>query len=353
MDIYDPNQWTVEFARQRGIFCINFLKETNAKVIEKLREGNCKAAAAGIDRMLNGAVTLQNAGEYDMRPFLATYSFNQGLIAVCGITDASEEQRRQAAIAAFSDARDFSNASLREIAVSVIGMLQSGQNLQSIKTEICPNFPSELIGLMSDTDKIGGAPKPTPAVSANNTAVKPAPAYTGGASGGKGSGSGIIKTLLFILIPIAAIGLVVLGYWLYGFINGDIESGGGSRSRKEKVSNSRIEDSGETYSEENYSRDSNSGANTSSNNYSKNTSTNDNTSSKPTSGTRTTTTYHVSTTSGLRLRYGPSLENGIILEMPYLSTIEVYEINGEWAYACYKGTDGYCSAEYISPGPGN
>ncbi|MBR4762289.1 MAG: hypothetical protein IK086_06600, partial [Clostridia bacterium] len=150
MDIYDPNQWTVEFARQRGIFCINFLKETNAKVIEKLREGNCKAAAAGIDRMLNGAVTLQNAGEYDMRPFLATYSFNQGLIAVCGITDASEEQRRQAAIAAFSDARDFSNASLREIAVSVIGMLQSGQNLQSIKTEICPNFPSELIGLMSD-----------------------------------------------------------------------------------------------------------------------------------------------------------------------------------------------------------
>lgn len=352
MDIYDPNQWTVEFARQRGIFCINFLKETNAKVIEKLREGNCKAAAAGIDRMLNGAVTLQNAGEYDMRPFLATYSFNQGLIAVCGITDAPEEQRRQVAISAFSDARDFSNASLREIAVSVIGMLQSGQNLQSIKTEICPNFPSELIGLMSDTDKIGGAPKPTPAVSANNTAVKPAPAYTGGASGGKGSGSGIIKTLLFILIPIAAIGLVVLGYWLYGFINGDLESGG-SRSRKEKVSNSRIEDSGETYSEENYSRDSNSGANTSSNNYSKNTSTNDNTSSKPTSGTRTTTTYHVSTTSGLRLRYGPSLENGIILEMPYLSTIEVYEINGEWAYACYNGTDGYCSAEYISPGPGN
>lgn len=352
MDIYDPNQWTVEFARQRGIFCINFLKETNAKVIEKLREGNCKAAAAGIDRMLNGAVTLQNAGEYDMRPFLATYSFNQGLIAVCGITDAPEEQRRQVAISAFSDARDFSNASLREIAVSVIGMLQSGQNLQSIKTEICPNFPSELIGLMSDTDKIGGAPKPTPAVSANNTAVKPAPAYTGGASGGKGSGSGIIKTLLFILIPIAAIGLVVLGYWLYGFINGDLESGG-SRSRKEKVSNSRIEDSGETYSEENYSRDSNSGANTSSNNYSKNTGSNDNVSSKPTSGTRTTTTYHVSTTSGLRLRYGPSLENGIILEMPYLSTIEVYEINGEWAYACYNGTDGYCSAEYISPGPGN
>lgn len=352
MDIYDPNQWTVEFARQRGIFCINFLKETNAKVIEKLREGNCKAAAAGIDRMLNGAVTLQNAGEYDMRPFLATYSFNQGLIAVCGITDAPEEQRRQVAISAFSDARDFSNASLREIAVSVIGMLQSGQNLQSIKTEICPNFPSELIGLMSDTDKIGGAPKPTPAVSANNTAVKPAPAYTGGASGGKGSGSGIIKTLLFILIPIVAIGLVVLGYWLYGFINGDLESGG-SRSRKEKVSNSRIEDSGETYSEENYSRDSNSGANTSSNNYSKNTGSNDNVSSKPTSGTRTTTTYHVSTTSGLRLRYGPSLENGIILEMPYLSTIEVYEINGEWAYACYNGTDGYCSAEYISPGPGN
>ena len=346
MDIYDPNQWTVEFAKQKGAFCISFLKETNAKVIEKLREGNYKAAAAGIDRMLNGAVTLHNTGDYDMRPFLSTYSFNQGIITVCGITDAPEQQRRQAAISSFSDARDFSTASLREISIGVINMLQSGQSLLSIKTEICPNFPSEIIGVMADTGRIDGAAvKAAPAAPAvGGTGAVPPSAQNGG-----GKKSGALKIVLAVIIPIAAVGLIVFGYWLSGFIN-DTSSGGGSRN--ERSSSVREADDSDPDGSKNESGKKETSSYTNSGNNSS-AAVSSNTSSAPKPAGRETTTYHVSTTSGLRLCYGPSLDNGIILEMPYLSTVEVYSIDGEWAYACYNGTDGYCSAEYISPGPGN
>ena len=347
MDIYDPNQWTVEFAKQKGAFCISFLKETNAKVIEKLREGNYKAAAAGIDRMLNGAVTLHNTGDYDMRPFLSTYSFNQGIITVCGITDAPEQQRRQTAISSFSDARDFSTASLREISIGVINMLQSGQSLLSIKTEICPNFPSEIIGVMADTGRIDGAAvKAAPAAPAvgGTGAVSPS------AQNGGGKKSGALKIVLAVIIPIAAVGLIVFGYWLSGFINDTSSSSGGSR--KERSSSVREADDSDPDGGKNESGKKETSSYTNSGNNSS-AAVSSNTSSAPKPAGRETTTYHVSTTSGLRLRYGPSLDNGIILEMPYLSTVEVYSIDGEWAYACYNGTDGYCSAEYISPGPGN
>ena len=351
MDIYDPNQWTVEFAKQKGIFCIDFLKETNAKVIEKLREGNYRAAAAGIDRMLNGAVTLHNAGDYDMRPFLSTYSFNQGIIAVCGLTDAPEEQCRQTAISAFSDARDFATDSLRDTAVGVINMLQSGQSLIYVRSEICPNFPSEVIGVMLDTSRIGGNTVNTAPVMQAAPVMQTAPSVGQAEPESKG-GASVGKILLFTLIPIAAVLLVVFGYWLSGFIN-DNFGGDDSSSRKEKTSNVRKNSSPGVAEGENESSERETSSYTNSGNNGSSVTVSDNTSPAEKPAGRETTAYHVSTTSGLRLRYGPSLDDAIILEMPYMSTIEVYSIDGDWAYVSYKGTDGYCAVKYISPGPGN
>ena len=63
---YDPNEWTREFVSANPDFCIRKLKETNEQIIDWLKQGEHKTAVAGLDRVLNGLITMTNAG-YDFR----------------------------------------------------------------------------------------------------------------------------------------------------------------------------------------------------------------------------------------------------------------------------------------------
>ena len=153
MDKYDPNEWTPSFVRENKNFCLTFLQDTNVRVIDCLKQGKHDAAVVGIDRMLNGAIVLHNSGAANMKPFLATNSFNQGIIFVCGMKDRPEQKRRQAAVTAFSDARDFSASELGNIAGDVIRMLQSGRALNRIADEVCPSFPQDLVDLMQGANR--------------------------------------------------------------------------------------------------------------------------------------------------------------------------------------------------------
>lgn len=113
---------------------------------------NYNAAIAGLDRMLNGAIVMQNAGVADMRPFLSSNSFYEGVIITCGIKNASESKLKETAVAAFSDARDFASSDLKYTYSNVLAMFQSGRSLSSIANQICPKFPDDIIKEMLDTN---------------------------------------------------------------------------------------------------------------------------------------------------------------------------------------------------------
>ena len=74
MDRHDPNQWTKEFVVGNKDFCIRIIKDTNNQVIDYIKQGEHKAAIAGLDRILNGLVTMINAG-YDYRSHVCFFSW--------------------------------------------------------------------------------------------------------------------------------------------------------------------------------------------------------------------------------------------------------------------------------------
>lgn len=150
MNKYDPNEWTTVFVRNNKKFCFSFLQDTNQEIIEYLKKGEYETAVAGIDRMLNGAVVIQNAGVANMKPFLCTYSFNIGVVVICGVERGTEINRRNIAISNFLDAIEFSNGGLKVYAQQAVDLLRSNRNMDDIKNELCPNFPQDLINLMCD-----------------------------------------------------------------------------------------------------------------------------------------------------------------------------------------------------------
>lgn len=61
-----------------------------------------------------------------------------------------------------------------------------------------------------------------------------------------------------------------------------------------------------------------------------------------------TTTYYVTTRSGLRLRSSASTSAATLATMSYGSAIKVYSISGSWAKCENNGKTGYCSTSYIN-----
>ena len=152
MDRYDPNEWTKEFVVSNKSFCVNFLKETNEKIIQLVRQNDYKSSIAGLDRMLNGLITMQNAGVGNCRPYLCGLSFVEGIIIACGLSEAPSDKRRDTALKAFMDARDFSTGGMKEYAEQAIDALQSGMSFEAFKNNFDPNFPNDtVLDMLSDT----------------------------------------------------------------------------------------------------------------------------------------------------------------------------------------------------------
>ncbi len=53
----------------------------------------------------------------------------------------------------------------------------------------------------------------------------------------------------------------------------------------------------------------------------------------------------------LNLRTAPSTDSQVITTMPKGDIVTVHSISGDWAYVTYKGTNGYCSTNYLSEHP--
>lgn len=109
MDIGDPNTWTKEYVVSHQTECLRFLQETNELVIRYVRQRNFPAVVAGLDRILNGLVLMQNSGCGDFRSHIAMFSMIEGTI-IASCLDAPEDRVRKTAAAAFADARDFAKS---------------------------------------------------------------------------------------------------------------------------------------------------------------------------------------------------------------------------------------------------
>lgn len=154
MDKFDPNDWTKSFVRLNREFCIKFLIQTNEEILSFVKKGEYKTAVAGLDRMLNGMITMHNAKTGDFRPFVCGLSFVEGDIIACAFNDSPNNKRRDTALKAFMDARDYSKGGMGEFATMAIDALQSGISFIDFIAKFDPDFPNgTVINILSDTTK--------------------------------------------------------------------------------------------------------------------------------------------------------------------------------------------------------
>lgn len=138
MNKSDPNTWTESYVSSNRAECLRDLRDVNSQVMVFIRQKNYLPAITGLDRILNGLVTMQNGKCGDFRSHIAMFSLCEGAIIVFGDfgKSVSESRQRETALKCFEDARDFSkSAAAKENIRSIIAELKSGVPLARIKAE--------------------------------------------------------------------------------------------------------------------------------------------------------------------------------------------------------------------------
>ena len=175
MDRHDPNQWTKEFVIDNKDFCIRIIKDTNNQVIDYIKQGEHKAAIAGLDRILNGLVTMINAG-YDYRSHVCFFSWIEANIMLFGnLPDAPEQNRINTAKATLLDAKDFAKGETTKNTISeIIDDINKGYDLSALSSKYAGDFPNfEIETLTNLNDKLENYSSTATSVSATSKKKKP------------------------------------------------------------------------------------------------------------------------------------------------------------------------------------
>ena len=162
---YDPNEWTKAFVLDQKDFCIRKLKETNNLVMDYLRQGEHKAALTGLDRILNGLITMVNAG-YDFRSHVCFFSWIEANVILFGdLDDAPEHNRIKTAKEALLDARDFAKSETAKKNISVIiDDIERGCGISALAQKYNEDFPNFEIEMLADlNEKLSGHTAPAAA----------------------------------------------------------------------------------------------------------------------------------------------------------------------------------------------
>ncbi len=148
---YDPNEWTREFVTANPDFCIRKLKETNVRIIDCLKQGEHKVAVAGLDRVLNGLITLTNAG-YDYRSHICFLSWIEANIILFGdFGDAPEHNRIKTAKSALLDARDFAKSDTAKNSINqMLNDINMGYGISVLTSKYAADFPNSEIETLVD-----------------------------------------------------------------------------------------------------------------------------------------------------------------------------------------------------------
>lgn len=164
MDRDDPNTWTKDFVLAHRADCLRFLQTTNSQVIDYVRRKNYVTAVAGLDRIQNGLITMNNAKCGDFFSHLAMFSLCEASIIAFGIPDSvmHEDMRRERALLLFQDARDFSkSADVKNLMSAIIADLESGTPLTEINKEYDPDFPQSVIETLTKLNsRLSSIPAP-------------------------------------------------------------------------------------------------------------------------------------------------------------------------------------------------
>lgn len=148
MNKQDPNTWTPRYVSWHTRECLHFLQETNKMVVELLKQGQYEACVAGLDRIINGLIVMQNSKCGDYRAHLCMLSWCEGNIISMGV-DAPEGKRREAALMMYQDACDFAKSdSTKEGLKEVMYALQSCMTLEEFTEKVEPNFPEETLDIL-------------------------------------------------------------------------------------------------------------------------------------------------------------------------------------------------------------
>ena len=194
---YDPNEWTREFVTANPDFCIRKLKETNEQIIEWLKQGEHKIAVAGLDRVLNGLITMTNAG-YDYRSHICFLSWMEANIILFGdFSDAPEHNRIKTAKSALLDARDFAKSDTAKNSINLIlDDINKGYGISVLTSKYASDFPNSEIETIADLNN-----------RFENRVTQAAPVRASGATGAAGEKKkprwfavAVIAILVFIAI---------------------------------------------------------------------------------------------------------------------------------------------------------
>lgn len=315
MDKFDPNDWTPVFVSSNRPFCLKVLQDTNETVVELVRNGQYEPAVSGLDRILNGLITMQNHTDGDYRSHICFFSWMEAELIAFGIKNAPEDKRREMALRAYEDARDFARSeNTRNTISAVIRDLQSGMALDALQRKHDPDFPYSVVEILEGMNSklASGGSSPTPrsrAVSAS--------------SGEDTSGSGRPGKGLWIgLLIIACVVCLALFLW------------------------SRFTEPKEVTDPETSSSTSGTEALPT-----------ETTEAPPAASEETSATeasgekYVVKTEfgSGLNLREGPGTDTEVIDTLEEYSVVTVLKTEGKWAYVSVGNLSGWCSMDYLVP----
>ncbi len=149
MDRNDPNQWTPSFIRENAYFCMNTLREINETVAGLVEERNFAPAIAGLDRIVNGLITFQNAGG-NFKPHICFFSWAEAELVAFGM-DAPVYRRRDTATQLFKDAYDFASGDVVKNSLApVIEALEDGIDLEELRDGFDPEFPDSVVEMLAD-----------------------------------------------------------------------------------------------------------------------------------------------------------------------------------------------------------
>lgn len=108
VDYEDPNTWTKEYVISHNEECLEFIREANQLVIRYTQQKNYRAALAGLDRILNGLITMQNSKQRDYRSFISMFSLAEAIVVYHAAPMAPNEAAAvNVSINLLEDARDF------------------------------------------------------------------------------------------------------------------------------------------------------------------------------------------------------------------------------------------------------
>lgn len=318
MDKMDPNQWTPSFVSSNRSFCMRTLQDSCGTIIDLVRNREYEVAVVGLDRLLNGMITMQNHAGCNYKSQICFCSWVEAEIVAFGVTRAPEEKRREVALGLYEDARDFAQHQKTIAALSaVIRDLRSGKSMAAIQQIHDPNFPDSVLSILESVrGKIGS---PTCSTSQGKTvaaaASSPESKRVSQTEEPRRSG-----------LPFVVIGLILVCFlclWLFfpNWISRPKEAASDTPAPVQTTAPATTEDTGVT-----------------------------GTTDVPTEAPAGVA-YVVKTESGngLNLREGPSTDAEIITAMDEWSIVTVLETQDNWAFVSFGDLTGWCSMDYLVP----